>query len=209
MLLTEKQEAYEKQLIKEISENLDSEEIDIEQAADELLELEAKNSPLVDKEVEIYKRGRGNKFTQEERNKIVGWLCAGLSNSELVKLVADNFSKEISWQLINQYRRTHSKKISEMEQQSRDASKYIGYSKISTRIKALEGLVALILSKFDENDDWDARSSRLVTDLGKVISMLQQHLGEEMVGNTVEASSGNAKIVTTLVIPSFDNKTDK
>lgn len=145
----------------------------------------------------------GKRLTNKELAWLQQKLLDGYKDQEIKDLFAKEFEpKTITYQISNYYRKKFAVEIRECEEEAIEEVKYQGYCKMTTRIKAIERIVAKQVKAFeDEKMPYNSKHSRILTDLQKSIAMLQNHLHENE--NIIETSDGSRVITTVVEIPTI------
>jgi len=148
---------------------------------------------------------KNKKLTQKESNFIVQCLYDGDKNVEILDKFEKEYGRRLSDSAIGYYRRLHADDLEDNQKEAIKFSKQIGYSRMSNRINLLEKMIRKIAEEWDKNEDYDKKHSQLITDLQKVMTMMQSHLGENISNTKIETPGGTTIEVKVLEIPTMSS----
>ena len=141
------------------------------------------------------------KLTKTEQDHIIAWLIEGLTSQAIVDNCVDKFGKKLAKQTIDYYLRTHYDEVIAGQKEAFELIKTKGICVLQNRIKTLQEHIDNLQDNLIASVDWDKDKSRQVQDLIKLMTFLQNQLGE-LTGQQIIATDGSTATIT-IQIPSF------
>jgi len=145
------------------------------------------------------------RMTKEETDFIIQGLYDGDRNVDILDKFEEKFGRRLDDQTIGYHRKKHADDLADHEKEAVKYNKQIGFSRMSNRIKLLEKMIRKIAEEWDKNEDYDKKHSQLITDLQKVMTMMQSHLGENISNTKIETPGGTTIEVKVLEIPTMSS----
>lgn len=141
------------------------------------------------------------KLTKIEQDAIIGWLIEGLTSQAIVDKCLLMFDKKVSRQTIDYYLDKYYDEVIEGQQEAFKRIKTKGICVLQNRIQTLQEHIDNLQDNLIASVDWDKDKSRQVQDLIKLMTFLQNQLGE-LTGQQIIATDGSTATIT-IQIPSF------
>lgn len=139
------------------------------------------------------------KLTKIEQDHILAWLIEGLTSQVIIDKCFTMFNKKISKQAINYYLDKHYDEVIAGQEEGLRRIKTKGICVVENRIQLLQKNIDKIQRNLDSIEEWDRDSTRQAQDLIKIMTFLQNQLGE-LTGQQITA---NGCSTITIQIPSF------
>ena len=139
------------------------------------------------------------KLTKIEKAQVLQWLTEGLTSQTIVNNCLAIFGKQLTTQSVDYYLKTHYDEVIAAQQEAFKRIKTKGICVVENRIKLLQKNIDKIQRNLDSIEEWDRDSTRQAQDLIKIMSFLQNQLGE-LTGQQITT---NGCSTITIQIPSF------